>query len=335
MIRKAIFLAILFTAAGLVFAADTDGTKTERAIKGVLEDQKIKSMEALTIGPPPVEMELWPDGAPGAMKLTEEMTLNNNGILSNVETPTITLYQPPREKATGAAVVICPGGGYWILAVDHEGKQIAEWLNSIGVAGIVVKYRHKQFKHPIPLTDAQHAVSTVRYRAKEWGIDPKKIGILGFSAGGHLASSALTHFHNGKPDATDPIDKVSSRPDFGVLIYPVITFTQDFMHAGSRNNLLGNNPDPKLIEYMSSELQVTKDTPPTFLVHSTDDGAVPPQNSISFYLACKEAGVPAEMHIYLKGGHGYGMRPESCVAARDWPGRCKAWMKEIGILEKN
>ena len=279
------------------------------------------------------EMPLWPDGAPGAKKL-DQKPVYENGLMRNVETPTLTVYLPDKNKATGAAVVICPGGGYWLLAVDHEGSQIAEWLNSIGVAGIVLKYRHNQFKHPIPLMDAQRAIRTVRGNFEKWNIDPKKIGIMGFSAGGHLASSAGTHFDYGKKDSKDPIEKQSCRPDFMVLCYPVISFTAGYSHFGSRDNLLGKSADPGLVKLMSNELQVTKDTPPTFLVHSTDDTVVPPENSIAFYSALRKNGVKAEMHIYLKGGHGYGMRKNSCVAAADWPGRCRAWMKENGFLDK-
>ncbi len=280
------------------------------------------------------ELSLWPESAvPGAMPMTEKETVDANGYIRNVQTPTITVYLPEKDKATGCAVVICPGGAYWLLAANHEGRQIAEWLNSIGVAGILLKYRHVPFKHPIPLMDAQRAICTVRHRAKEWNIDPKRIGITGFSAGGHLASSAGTHFHKGKPDAADPIDRESCRPDFMILGYPVISFTQPFSHFGSRDNLLGKDADPKLVELMSNEKQVTPDTPPTFLVHSNDDTGVPPENSIAFYQALRAAKVPVEMHIYLKGGHGYGIKKGSCPAAEDWPKRCAEWLKAMGFLD--
>ncbi len=277
------------------------------------------------------EMLLWPDGAPGDKGLPVAES-NEGGHVQHVRAPTLTVYLPPEDQATGAAVVICPGGAYWLLAMDHEGHQIAQWFQSIGVAGVILKYRHRYFQHPIPMWDAQRAIRTVRYRAKEWGIDPQRIGVMGFSAGGHLASTAATHFDAGRADADDPIDRVSCRPDFAILMYPVITFTKDTMHRGSRDNLLGKNPDPELVKALSNELQVTPKTPPVFLVHSSDDGGVPVQNSIDFYLACIKAGVPAEMHIYEKGGHGFGMRANSCVAARDWPGRCEQWLRQRGLL---
>jgi len=276
-------------------------------------------------------LALWPGQPPGDKDLGVAERYEN-GHVQHVRTPTLTVFLPPKERATGTAVVICPGGGYWLLAIDHEGYEIARWFNSIGVAGIVVKYRHRYFRHPIPLMDAQRAIRTVRYRAKEWGIDPQRIGIMGFSAGGHLASTAATHFDGGQPNADDPIERVSCRPDFAILMYPVITFTQPTMHRGSRNNLLGTEPDPKLVKALSNELQVTAQTPPVFLVHSSDDHTVPVQNSIDFYLACVEAGVPAELHVYEKGGHGYGMRADRCPAAGDWPGRCERWLRQRGLL---
>ena len=279
------------------------------------------------------EAPLWSNGAPGAMQMTETESVDANGHIHNVQTPTITVYLPDKDKATGAAVVICPGGGYWLLAINHEGRQVAEWLNTIGVAGIVLKNRVSPFKHPVPLTDAQRAICTVRFRAKDWNIDPQRIGIMGFSAGGHLASSAGTHFNKGKPDAADPIDRLSCRPDFMILGYPVISFTQPFSHFGSRDNLLGKDADPKLVELMSNEKQVTPETPPTFLVHANDDTGVPPENSIAFYQALRAAKVPVEMHIYLKGGHGFGMVKGSCPAADDWPKRCAEWMKAMGFLD--
>jgi acetyl esterase/lipase len=268
---------------------------------------------------------LWADGAPGA-KGTEDG-----------DKPSLTVYLPPKEKATGAAVVICPGGGYGHLAMDHEGHQIAQWLNSFGVAGFILQYRHSKsgsgYGHPAPLQDAQRAVRTVRARAKEWGVDPARIGILGFSAGGHLASSAGTHFQNRYNDAKDSIDKVSCRPDFMVLIYPVISFTESFTHKGSRKNLLGNNPERELVENLSNERQITAETPPTFLVHGNDDKGVPPENSVFFYLALRKAKVPAEMHIYENGRHGFGLGKQFGPVST-WPTRCQDWMKNRGLLNK-
>lgn len=266
---------------------------------------------------------LWADGAPGAKG-------NEDG-----DKPTLTIYLPEKEKATGAAVVICPGGGYGHLAMDHEGHQIAQWLNSFGVAGFILQYRHSRngagYGHPAPLQDAQRAVRTVRARAKEWKVDPARIGIIGFSAGGHLASSAGTHFQNRYSDAKDSIDRVSCHPDFMILIYPVISFTELCTHKGSRKNLLGDNPRKELIENMSNERQVTPETPPTFLVHGNDDKVVPSENSVLFYLALQKANVPAEMHIYENGRHGFGLGKNSGPVST-WPARCQDWMRNRGLL---
>ena len=236
---------------------------------------------ALLADEPKVEL-LWPQGAPGAVG-------NEDG-----DKPTLTIWQPSTEKATGCAIVICPGGGYGHLAVDHEGKQIAEWLNSLGVTAFMLKYRlAPRYRHPAPLMDAQRAIRTVRARAAEFKVDPQRVGILGFSAGGHLTSTAATHFDNGKSDAQDAIEKVSCRPDFAVLCYPVISFTTPYTHVGSRENLLGKDADAKLIESLSNELQVTDKTPPTFLFHTNEDAGVVPENSVLFYLALRKAKVPA------------------------------------------
>lgn len=267
---------------------------------------------------------LWPDGAPGAKG-------NKDG-----DKPTLTIYLPAKEKATGAAVVIFPGGGYGHLATDHEGHQIARWLNSFGVAGFILKYRHRNsgagYGHPAPLQDAQRAIRMVRSRAKQWNIDPGRIGIIGFSAGGHLASSAGTHFQNRYSDAKDAIDKNSCRPDFMILVYPVVSFTEQYTHIGSRNNLLGKNADRNLVENLSNEKQVTPETPPTFLVHANDDKPVPPENSIYFYLALRKAKVPVEMHIYERGGHGFGPGVGK-GACSSWMVRCAEWMRGRGLLD--
>jgi acetyl esterase/lipase len=268
---------------------------------------------------------LWPDGAPGAKG-------NQEG-----DKPTLMIYLPPKEKNTGTAVVICPGGGYGHLAIDHEGLQITQWLNSLGVAGFILKYRHRNsgagHGHPAPLQDAQRAIRMARSRAREWNIDPNRIGILGFSAGGHLASTAGTHFDKGNADANDTVEKVSCRPDFMILIYPVISLDQWYTHAGSRQNLLGDNPDKNTLESLSNEKHVTAETPPTFLVHANDDTGVPPENSIDFYLALRKAKVPAEMHIYERGGHGFGLgKKDSAVSS--WSACCADWMKGRGLLDK-
>lgn len=277
------------------------------------------------------EIPLWPGSPPGDQPLAVEETYAD-GRVENVRIPTLTVFLPPPERATGAGVVICPGGGYWLLAIDHEGYEVARWLNSLGVAAFVLKYRHRYFRHPIPLWDAQRAIRTARAKAEQWRVDPRRVGILGFSAGGHLASTVATHFDAGDPNATDPIERQSSRPDFAILVYPVITFEKPTLHKGSRDNLLGPHPPAELIGNLSNETQVTPETPPVFLVHSADDDAVPVENSIDFFLACRRAGVPAELHVYDTGGHGYGMRADRCPAAADWPGRCASWMRQHGWL---
>ncbi len=268
---------------------------------------------------PKVEL-LWLNGAPGAVG-TEA-----------ADKPSIAVWSPPTDKANGCAIVVCPGGGYGALAVDHEGKQIAEWLNSFGVTAFVLTYRiAPRYHHPAPLLDAQRAVRTVRVRAAEWKVDSSRIGILGFSAGGHLASTVGTHFDEGSSTATDPIEKASSRPDFMVLCYPVISFTQPYTHVGSRVNLIGASPAAELAASLSNETQVTAKTPPTFLFHTSADTGVPPENSVAFYLALIKAGVPAEMHIYEKGPHGVGLAKNDPVLST-WPERCRAWLESRGFL---
>ncbi len=267
-------------------------------------------------------LPLWPEGAPGAKGKEAK------------DIPTVTVYLPDSKQPT-AAVVICPGGGYGHLAMDHEGHQVARWLKSLGVAGIILKYRiAPHYRHPSPMQDAQRALRFVRFHAKQWNIDPERVGILGFSAGGHLASTAATHFDGGNKDAKDPIDRRSCRPDFALLCYPVITFSDPFTHGGSRRNLLGNDPDPKLVELLSNEKQITKETPPTFLVHTNEDKAVPPENSILFYNGLRKAGVPAELHIFEKGRHGLGLGQKG-MAFSHWPRLCEAWLKARGILQKD
>lgn len=263
---------------------------------------------------------LYPKGAPNAVGDTD------------VDKPTLTFYMAGKAKANGTAVVVCPGGGYRNLAMDHEGKQIAEWLNARGVSAFILKYRlGPRYHHPSMMNDVHRAVRMVRSQAGELAVKSDRIGVWGFSAGGHLASTAATHFEEGKADAADPVERVSTRPDFAILSYPVISFTTEYVHKGSRENLLGPNPDPKLVEWLSSELQVTSRTPPTFLFHTTEDTGVPPQNSILFYLALRKAGVPVEMHLYEKGRHGVGLAPQDPVLST-WPARLEQWMKVHGWL---
>jgi acetyl esterase/lipase len=263
----------------------------------------------------PEVLLLWPTGAPGA---------KGQG---DADRPSLTIYPAPADKATGMAIVVCPGGGYGGLAMGHEGQEVAQWLNSIGVSAFVLKYRHApQYQHPAPLHDAQRALRTVRARAAEWKVNPKRMGIWGFSAGGHLASTAGTHFDAGKPEAVDPIERVSCRPDFLILAYPVITLKQPYAHIGSRNNLLGRNADAKLVDELSNDERVTPQTPPTFLMHTDADKGVVPENSVRFYLALRKNKVPAELHIFEKGPHGVGLAPKD-PALSIWPQLLAAWLK--------
>jgi acetyl esterase/lipase len=265
---------------------------------------------------------LWPDGAPG--KLGDEAK----------DKPTLIIYLPEGEKASGCGMVVCPGGGYGGLAMDHEGHQIARWLNSFGVAAFICDYRHrgKGYGHPAPLNDAQRAIRTVRARAEEFHVKPDRIGIMGFSAGGHLTSTALTHFDKGQADSADPIRKVSCRPDFGLLCYAVIAFDKPYTHMGSQHNLVGKDAAKELVESLSNEKQVTSETPPTFVWHTQEDKAVPPENSIVFYEAMVKNKVPGELHIYEKGPHGVGLGAKF-AGTSDWPNTFQRWLQTRGLLE--
>ena len=252
-----------------------------------------------------------------------------------VTNPTLEVYPAPADKNTGTAVVICPGGGYYGLSFIGEGSQIAKWLNNLGITAFVLKYRLPddvimKNKTIGPMQDGQRAMRIVRGRAKEWGINPQKIGIIGFSAGGHLASTISTHFNEKVYESTDT---TSARPDFSLLIYPVISMDSTITHMGSRQSLLGNNPKSELVRHFSNELQVTGKTPPAFMVHSIDDGAVSVQNSIRYALAMQEHGVPCKLHIYEHGGHGYGLAPWGGTHSA-WPEACRKWLEENGFLAK-
>jgi len=278
-------------------------------------------------------LKVWPNGAPIKNNPPGEEHSWVDGIkrIENISEAEIYVYLPEKDKSTGAAVVICPGGGYWIEAIEHEGTQIAEFLQKNGVAGIVLKYRLPYGNPEIPLMDAQRAIRLVRSKAKEWNIDPDKIGIAGASAGGHLASTAGTHFDSGDPKSGDPLARLSCRPDFMLLLYPVVTFKEEWGHMGSRKNLIGPGNDWKMVEEYSNELQVTADTPPAFLVLADDDKSVPPRNSIEFYLAMKKFGIPAEMHIFSEGGHGFGMKPTG-LPVSNWPNLFIGWLKSRDII---
>ncbi len=267
----------------------------------------------------PQPLPLWAGEAPGALGSQDE------------DRPTITPYVVSPARATGTAVIVCPGGGYQHLSMVNEGSQIAQWLNSLGVTAFVLKYRlGPRYHHPIELGDAQRALRTVRAHAADYHIQPDRIGIMGFSAGGHLASTAGTHFDAGNPSAPDPVDRASSRPDFLVLCYAVISFGP-FAHLGSEHMLLGDHPDPALVENLSNELQVTPQTPPTFLFHTTTDATVPVENSVLFYSALRKAGVPAELHIYERGPHGVGLATTD-EALSSWPARLADWLRIHGLL---
>lgn len=261
---------------------------------------------------------LWPREAPGAM-----------GYGAG-DVPTLTLFLPPANRATGTAVVVCPGGGYGGLATDHEGVQIAAWLNARGIAAVMLCYRLAPYRHPIPLQDAQRALRTVRARAEEWGIDPARIGIWGFSAGGHLCATLSTHFDAGNLHADDPIERLSCRPDFAILAYPVICMEPPYAHLGSRDNLLGAHPEPALIADVANEQHVRADTPPTFLFHTDSDAGVLPENSVLYYLALRRAGVPAELHIYADGPHGIGLKLEDPILGT-WSDRLADWFTVRGL----
>ena len=262
---------------------------------------------------------LWPNGAPGAMGNDDS------------DKPSLAPYIVPAGRGTGTAVIVCPGGGYSGLSMDKEGDQVARWLNSIGVTALVLKYRlGPRYHHPVELGDAQRAIRTVRSKAADYRLLPDRIGIMGFSAGGHLSATAATHFDAGNASAADPIDRLSSRPDFAILCYPVISLT-NFVHQGSKRNLLGENPDPKLVESLSNETQVTAQTPPTFLFHTNADTGVPAENSMLFYMALRKAGVPAEIHIYEKGPHGVGLA-QTDEALSSWPARLADWLRGRGLL---
>ncbi len=267
---------------------------------------------------------LWPEGAPGALGKEDK------------DIPTLTPFLPDPAKASGAAMVVCPGGGYAGLA-PHEGQGYALWLNEHGIAAFVLKYRLGSggYHHPAMLQDAARAVRLVRARAAEWKVDTRRIGIIGSSAGGHLASTLLTHFDAGQPAAADPIERQSSRPDLGILCYAVITMGE-FTHEGSKKNLLGAHPSQELARELSNELQVTKATPPCFIWHTDEDKAVPVENSLQFAAALRQAGVPFDLHVYQKGQHGLGLGSLEYDPAKwhPWTRDCIFWLKEQGWVKR-
>jgi acetyl esterase/lipase len=275
---------------------------------------------------------LWPEGVPDAKAGGGEERLED-GRISNVHVPTLTFFPAPAATASGAALIICPGGGYVRLAVTKEGSALTRRLNALGVSAFVLKYRLVEYGYPAPLRDVLRAVRLVRSRAKELGVRPDRIGVMGSSAGGHLAASAATLFDAPEGRTGAPLDATSARPDFVALLYPVITMSGPFVHAGSRRALLGEIPSAELVERLSVETQVTKDTPPTFLVHTFEDASVPLENSLLFFQALRRAGVAAEMHFYEKGPHGFGTA-SGLGPTSEWPQRLEEWLRFHGWLEK-
>jgi acetyl esterase/lipase len=309
-------------------------------MKSKLSLVSVLLMNILTINgfAQPITVKLWPDGIPGSKtdpSYIEKITTVDGRITrcEKVVTPDLTVYLPAPEKVNGAAVLICPGGGYAALAFDHEGNAIAKWLNDNGIAGIILKYRLPSDqimndKSIGPLQDAQEAMRVIRRNAADWKIDPKKIGVIGFSAGGHLASTLSTHYAE---KVYNVKDNTSARPDFSLLIYPVISFDTTITHRGSRNNLIGLKPDEKQVQRFSNELQITADTPPAFMVHAADDKAVPVMNSIGYFKGLQKNNIPVELHIFQKGGHGFGLSPKGGTESA-WPDLCIKWMKQMGII---
>ncbi|WP_339916830.1 alpha/beta hydrolase [Yeosuana marina] len=280
-------------------------------------------------------ISLWDGVVPNSQKSDEEEIITNTDSkrISLVQNPTLEVYLPTKRNATGQAVIVCPGGGYHYLTYDFEGTDIAKWFNSKGIAAFVLKYRLPNSKsikisYEAPLQDAQRAIRIVRSQAEKWNVNPNKIGIIGFSAGGHLASTLGTQFNTPNHFKETAIDTISARPDFMVLIYPVVTMKLDYTHKGSRTNLLGENPSEDLVKQFSNELEVTKNTPPTFIVHAEDDHSVPVENSLQLYKALKDNGVITEMHLYPYGGHGFGLALGR-GRLEHWTDRLYEWLQSL------
>lgn len=296
-------------------------------------------MTNLTLKAQQQTINLWDGEVPNSIFCENyDLIVDTSGewaFTRQITQPNIDVYLAPENKNTGTAVIICPGGGYWGLAFVHEGRNVAKWFNSLGISAFVLKYRLPdnaimKDKTIGPLQDAQQAMRIVRSKAAEWKIDPEKIGIMGFSAGGHLASTLSTHYNQ---VVYEPKLKVSARPDFSLLIYPVISMDSATTHMGSRIGLLGEHPSKKTIDFYSNEQQVNKQTPPAFLIHSLNDDVVPVQNSINYAVAMKNNGNPCELHIYYSGGHGYGMG-RSDKTESDWTKSCERWLESMGFIPK-
>jgi len=272
-------------------------------------------------------IDIWDGSVPNVVKSNEKETIEKGGTLRirKVQQPTLSVFLPAKNYATGKGVLVLPGGGYGLLAYDWEGTDVAKWLNSIGIAAFVLKYRlpsvlSQKTPYEVPLQDAQQAMKIIREKASQYNIAQNKIGVIGFSAGGHLASTLSTHFTKKNSNKV--------RPDFSVLIYPVITMKKEFTHKGSRRKLLGDNPDSQLVHQFSNELRVTSNTPPTFMVHATNDKVVPVENSIEYYKSLKKHGVKSELHIYEKGGHGFSLAIKNNYVST-WRLLFKAWVEAL------
>lgn len=277
-------------------------------------------------------LKVWPEGAPNHNGMNEPEEKFNGKNVRKVSEAEMYVFLPEKAVNTGAAVVICPGGGYRMEAMSHEGYEMARWLAGKGITGVVLKYRLPYGHHEIPSGDARQAIRIVRKNAVDWGIDPEKVGIAGSSAGGHLASTVGTRFDSGDANSNDPVKKMSCRPDFMLLLYPVITFREEFGHMGSRKNLIGEGNDREMVYTYSNEFHITPQTPPAFIVLAHDDKTVSPRNSVEFYLALNKNKVPSEMHIYQEGGHGFGMNKLS-LPVDQWPDLFYNWLKAIQIIK--
>lgn len=305
--------------------------KSQGSVSGGLSPEQAAAL------PDKQVLEVWPGDPPGepvweGEGAVPETSRRNGRALQFVHTPTLEVRHARGANRTGAAVVVCPGGGYRVLADGHEGDAVAKWLNDNGITAVILRYRMFPYRHPVPMMDVQRAIAKVRANAEPWGIDPGRIGVLGFSAGGHLASTATVHHDRVTLPEYDAEDPVSSRPDFAVLIYPVISMREGVAHGGSRRNLLGPEPDDKLVARMSNDEQINAQTPPTFLVHSKDDKAVLIENSERFLAGLKKQGVPGELMVFETGGHGYGLGRGAEHETSAWPARCIGWLAEIGVI---
>ena len=278
----------------------------------------------------PTVIPLWPEGVPDAQPNGGNEYIQDDRVY-NVQVPTLTYFPAPPEKANGSVAIVCPGGGYVRLSLVNEGNGLTKWLNSLGVSVFVLKYRLKEYGHPAPLRDVLRAVRIVRSRAAEFGVDPHRLGIVGSSAGGHLAACAGTLYNHPAGKTGAALDAVGARPDFLVMQYPVILMDGPFVHHSSLGSLLGKNPPPDLVALLSVDRQVTKETPPTFIIATAEDTSVPLENAVAFYSALRRAGVPAELHLYEKGPHGFGLRKD-LGSTSEWPKRAEEWLRSHGWL---